>query len=374
MNLKLTLALTAALVSTALVAQENILDMRENYNIGQTVTVTGVVTSDDNLGSVRYLQDATAGIALYPGQDWSAWEATPQIGDSLSVTGEITEYNGLLEVGPNLTDVTFFGQGTVPTPLEITPSQMGEDLEGQLVRINGVTFPLAGTFITGNNTYDFSSAGESGVIYVRTSNSLVGQELTGCEVDMLGIVSQFSFDGFGGYQLLPRGPVDLIPVSALCYTSPVSQTTGNACNRPTQNQSMHIMCAFIGVDRLQINGMSHDMIFLRDAIAAMHVARGAGNIQRLADIIALHDRHHFWGKPPLIHQPADPQASLIAKRNFALHIGQFFLVKLVGGQRFVKLVAFKTIGMGRVQAELRYTHRAPANAIARPVEAAKRPF
>jgi len=224
MNLKLTLALTAAFVSTAAVAQENILDMRENYNIGQTVTVTGVVTSDDNLGSVRYLQDATAGIAIYPGADWGDWDATPQIGDSLSVTGEITEYNGLLEVGPNLTSVDFWGAGTVPTPMEITPAQIGENLEGQLVRINGVTFPLAGTFITGNNTYDFNAAGESGVIYVRTSNSLVGEELTGCEVDMLGIVSQFSFDGFGGYQLLPRGPVDLIPASALCYTSPVSQT------------------------------------------------------------------------------------------------------------------------------------------------------
>ncbi len=224
MNLKLTLAFAAAMVSASVVAQENILDMRENYNIGQTVTVTGVVTSDDNLGSVRYLQDATAGIALYPGQDWSAWEATPQIGDSLSVTGEITEYNGLLEVGPNLTDVSFFGQGTLPTPLDITPAQMGEDLEGQLVRVNGVTFPLAGTFITGNNTYDFTASGESGVIYVRTSNSLVGEELTGCEVDMLGIVSQFSFDGFGGYQLLPRGPVDLIPASALCFTSPVIQS------------------------------------------------------------------------------------------------------------------------------------------------------
>ena len=224
MNLKLTLALTAAFVSTGAVAQENILDMRENYNIGQTVTVTGVVTSDDNLGSVRYLQDATAGIAIYPGADWGDWDATPQIGDSLSVTGEITEYNGLLEVGPNLTAVDFWGSGTVPTPMEITPAQMGENLEGQLVRINGVTFPLAGTFITGNNTYDFNAAGESGVIYVRTSNTLVGEELTGCEVDMLGIVSQFSFDGFGGYQLLPRGPVDLIPASALCYTSPVSQT------------------------------------------------------------------------------------------------------------------------------------------------------
>ncbi len=224
MNLKLTLALAASLVTFTSVAQENILDMRENYNIGQTVTVTGVVTSDDNLGSVRYLQDATAGIALYPGQDWSAWDATPQIGDSLSVTGEITEYNGLLEVGPNLTAVEFFGAGTVPEPLEITPAQMGENLEGQLVRVNGVTFPLAGTFITGNNTYDFTASGETGVIYVRTSNSLVGEELTGCEVDMLGIVSQFSFDGFGGYQLLPRGPVDLIPASALCFTSPVMQS------------------------------------------------------------------------------------------------------------------------------------------------------
>jgi len=224
MNLKLTLAFVAATVTTAAVAQNNILDVRENYNIGDVVTVTGVVTSDDNLGSVRYLQDATAGIALYPGADWGDWDATPQIGDSLSVTGEITEYNGLLEVGPNLTAVDFFGAGTLPEPLEITPAQMDESLEGQLVRINGVTFPLAGTFITGNSTYDFNAAGESGVIYVRTSNTLVGEELTGCEVDMLGIVSQFSFDGFGGYQLLPRGPVDLIPASALCYTSPVTQT------------------------------------------------------------------------------------------------------------------------------------------------------
>ena len=200
MKSKISLALVAAFLSAPLVAQDNILDVRQNYNIGQIVTVTGVVTSDDNLGSVRYLQDTTAGIALYPGQDWSAWEATPQIGDSLSVTGEITEYNGLLEVGPNLTEVSFFGQGDLPEPLEITPAQMGENLEGQLVRINGVTFPLAGTFITGNNTYDFTASGEFGVIYVRTSNTLVGEELTGCEVDMLGIVSQFSFDGFGGYQ------------------------------------------------------------------------------------------------------------------------------------------------------------------------------
>ena len=207
------------LASIVLWSQENILDMRENYNIGETVTVSGVITSDDNLGSVRYLQDATAGIAIYPGADWSSWEATPQIGDSLSVTGGITEYNGLLEVGPDLTAVEFLGTGILPEPLEITPAQMGENLEGQLVRVNAVTFPLSGTVIAGNSSYDFSSSGETGVLYVRTSNTLVGEQLSDCEVDLLGIVSQFTFDGTGGYQLLPRGPVDLIPVSAFCPTA-----------------------------------------------------------------------------------------------------------------------------------------------------------
>ena len=225
MNMKYFLA-TAALIAVSFgaAAQIDIQDARDNYNIGQTVTVVGVVTSDDNLGSVRYLQDASAGIAIYPGQDWSSWDMTPQIGDSLAVTGEITEYNGLLEVGPNLDAVEFFGAGALPDPQVITPAQLGESLEGQLVQINGVTFPLAGTFIVGNNTYDFSSGGENGVIYVRTSNTLVGAELTGCEVNMIGIVSQFSFDGTDGYQILPRGPVDLIPASDLCFTSPVSQT------------------------------------------------------------------------------------------------------------------------------------------------------
>lgn len=42
MNLKTTLAAAALLIGVNMMAQENILDMRENYTIGQTVTVTGV--------------------------------------------------------------------------------------------------------------------------------------------------------------------------------------------------------------------------------------------------------------------------------------------------------------------------------------------
>ena len=228
MNVRLFLATVAIVAAGTVLSQDNILDVRTNYSVGDVVTVTGVVTSDGNLGSVRYLQDATAGIALYPGADWSEWDDEPAIGDSLTVTGEVTEYNGLLEVGPNLSAVTFEGTGAVPAPLVIGAADMDESLEGQLVRVNSVTFPLAGQEITGNNTYDFTADGETGIIYVRTSNSLVGETLTGCAVDLIGIVSQFSFDGTGGYQLLPRGPVDLIPAAGICYTSPVVQSNMSA--------------------------------------------------------------------------------------------------------------------------------------------------
>ena len=243
MKIRFLLALSCVSFFTAqALAQADILDARLNYNIGDDVTVVGVVTNDGDLGSVRYIQDETAAIAIYPGDDWTLWDFTPGLGDSITVTGKITEFKGLLEVGPDLTDVTLLGEGSLPEPLVVTPNQMGESLEGQLVRISGVTFPLAGTFVSGNNTYDFIASGEEGVIYVRNGNSLEGEELTGCEVDMIGIASQFTNTGEGGYQLLPRGPEDLIAISDLCFTSQVTQsnlqttgfrlswTTDVACN------------------------------------------------------------------------------------------------------------------------------------------------
>ena len=36
-----------------------------SQGIGATVTVTGVVTNGDELGPIRYIQDSSAGLALY---------------------------------------------------------------------------------------------------------------------------------------------------------------------------------------------------------------------------------------------------------------------------------------------------------------------
>ena len=36
-----------------------------SQGVGATVTVTGIVTNGDELGPIRYIEDATAGLAIY---------------------------------------------------------------------------------------------------------------------------------------------------------------------------------------------------------------------------------------------------------------------------------------------------------------------
>ena len=224
-----TLAFVAILTSTVLTAQSDIQDVRSNYSIGQTVTITGIVTSGSDLGSVRYIQDDSAGIALYPGDNWDDWSAEPNPGDEVTVTGEITEYNGLLEIGPNLSQVDVLSSGNdLPEAQVVTPNMIDESLEGELVVIQSTTFDSGGQTIESNATYTFNASGEEGIIYVRSSNSLVGTILNGCEMNLMGIVSQFTFDGFGGYQLLPRGASDMVSTSGICLTSEVEQTNISA--------------------------------------------------------------------------------------------------------------------------------------------------
>lgn len=231
--------------------QTDILDARTNYSVGQTVTVTGIVTSDGNLGIVRYLQDETAGIALYPGGQWTqnGWPE-PQPGDELTMTGALSEYNGLLEVGPDgITDVSVISSGNdLPEFQTVTPNDMDESMEGELAYIQNAVFTNGGTMITGNSTFSFTAAGEDGIIYVRNDNELVGQVLPAGEVDLYGVVSQFTFDGVGGYQLLPRGSEDLVPTSAI--------------NLSTQ------------VDQVNIATTSFDLVWNTDVLGDSHVEYG----------------------------------------------------------------------------------------------------
>ncbi len=207
------------------VAQDDIADARNNFSLGQTVTVTGIVTNGAELGSIRYIQDETAGIAIYPGFDWDDLPFEPQQGDEITVTGELTEFASLLEVGPSISSLTLESAGNpLPQPFPLTPDQFDETFEGMLVEVVDAVFADGGASFS-SSTYSFTASGETGVIYVRNGSPLIGELIPLGLIQMTGVLSQFSFnDPDEGYQLLPRTMDDFISENAVNFGSEVEQT------------------------------------------------------------------------------------------------------------------------------------------------------
>ena len=114
------------------VQAQNIASARTQI-IGSTVTISGIITNGDELGPIRYIEDATAAIAAY---DPTNFVGTLR-GDSITVTGELVDYNGLLEIQP-VNNFSNHGAGYSINPQIITPLQIDENTESELVQIENV--------------------------------------------------------------------------------------------------------------------------------------------------------------------------------------------------------------------------------------------
>jgi len=217
---KLLILLGAAFLSAQTIFAQGTIAEARALPLGTTVTVRGVVTNGSELGAIRYLQDATAGIAAY-----SYSMGTVKRGDSITVTGVLKNYNYLLELDP-VNSFTVLAEGKpLPEPQVITPNQMGESYEAEIVRINQALFSSAGGTFAGNTNYTVTSGGESTQIRINNSSPLVGEIIPSGEVDLIGICSQFSYSSStSGYQLLLRDLDDIVSESAIHITSPVSQS------------------------------------------------------------------------------------------------------------------------------------------------------
>lgn len=168
---------------------------------GSTVTVSGIVTSGDELGTIRYIQDSTAGIAVY-----SSSLGNTQPGQSITVSGTLKDYYNLLEISPVSSVVINSSSNPLPDPLVLTPSQLDENVESQLVRIDDVTFDAGQGNTFSSGTYNFHSGGQQGIVYIRSGHPLIGSSIPGGIVSLVGICSQYQSD----YQLLLRGTSDII--------------------------------------------------------------------------------------------------------------------------------------------------------------------
>ncbi|OIQ68862.1 hypothetical protein GALL_495410 [mine drainage metagenome] len=118
--------------------------------------------------------------------------------------------------------------------------------------------------------------------------------------------------------------------------------------------------------------MPHHVIFDLDAVAAVHVAGHARDIERFAAIVALDDGNHLRRHLAFVHQAPDAQGGLQAQRNVGLHVRKLFLNELRRRERAVELLAVERVLPRTVHAVFRGPHRAPGNAVAGAVEAAER--
>ena len=216
---KITTLIFATLFSVVGFAQANIAAARAQ-GVGSTVTITGVVTNGDELGPIRYIEDATAGLALY---DPTVLSGVVR-GDEVTVSGILVDYNGLLEMTPVNSSITNTTGNTV-TPQLITPIQVGELTESELVQINNVIFNSGGSFFSAG-THDFTSNGEIGKVYIRVGSPLENSLIPMGPVTLIGISSQYTFSvpANDGYQILPRDSADIIHTGNIIFTSAVSQT------------------------------------------------------------------------------------------------------------------------------------------------------
>lgn len=177
--------------------------------VGAEVTISGVLTNGPELGPIRYIQDATAGLAIYS-TDLSETDR----GDSITVTGTLKDYNTLLEMDP-VTDITIHSGGhELPEPVTLTPAQYSEEYEGMLVRTEEAVFDATGEFE--RVSYTFSASGEQGQIYINGYDSpLIGEVIPTNPVTLIGPLGAYN----DTYQLLPRDQFDMLSSSAINFTS-----------------------------------------------------------------------------------------------------------------------------------------------------------
>lgn len=185
---------------------------------GSVVTVRGIVLNGGELagGNTRYIYDGTGGLVLY-----GANMSTLNRGDSVQATGTVAPYNNLFELSP-VSSFTVLNNGN-PSPIpnvQTIPTGFAEAFEANLVRFNNVSFTGSGTF-AGNTNYPITDGTNNATVRIANGSALIGTAIPGGNVNIVGIMSQFTTT----YQLLPRDLNDF-PTTGTppVFTSGLKQT------------------------------------------------------------------------------------------------------------------------------------------------------
>ena len=193
--------------------------------------LTGVATVADGVFSSSnldvYVQDATGGINLFA-LGVTTVAITP--GNSYTVIGVITQYNGKAEIIPDDagTDITDNGAATLPSPSVRTIAQLlagAETYEGMLIGIQHCTL-TSGTWPTSTSFANVTMDDGTGTLTLRINNVTAPTPEPTWPRDIVGILLQFdsSLPYTDGYQWMSRAPEDFLgdgslPIELTSFTA-----------------------------------------------------------------------------------------------------------------------------------------------------------
>ena len=174
-----------------------------NTALDETVTIRGVLTVLGEFGGPSYVQDETAGIAVFDPQLFNS--ASLQVGDSVELTGVRDEFNLQVQLS-GVTNLVDLGMPSSPIqPLLITLNELGNH-PGELVSVTHVSFPSPGDLLFGNSNYQLTDNSGSGELRLDNEVAeLVGKAQPATCPAVVGVVGRFQ----SIFQLLPRLASDL---------------------------------------------------------------------------------------------------------------------------------------------------------------------
>ncbi len=208
MFLRISVLMLGALVLTVSVsAQMTTIASARNQAAGSSVTVRGIVTTGAEMGKTRYLQDGTAGLAIYPGQGSAAgFEKIVKAGDSIEISGKLTVYNNLLEISPITAYRAILTGQPLPKPKTIRLGEVGPAYESQLVHLEQIRFADRRDTFSGNISLAITdSMGYKNKVYIPKDSPLAGAPVPSQSIPLIAIVSRFR-----DFQLLPLNLEQLV--------------------------------------------------------------------------------------------------------------------------------------------------------------------
>jgi hypothetical protein len=183
--------------------------------LNQTVTVKGEVTVSTQFYLPASIQDSTGGVAIYDNN----FATKVAIGDLVTITGSVTQYNGLTEL-KTITILEHIKKPPAIQPLIVSCKDIATDgangfetFEGKLVRINNATVNTGVWNVASSGTnYILTDSTGSCDIRIDKDTNIANTTAPGGVFDVIGVIAQYDATSpyTQGYQLMPRFAEDII--------------------------------------------------------------------------------------------------------------------------------------------------------------------